>query len=816
MTSTGASVARLMAGLGVQTTIVLVLALAAVAAARKRPAAFRHLILSAALAGLLLLPLCGLGPLGWRSPLVPRWVSAGAAAPRGTPSTERTAALELRPVPFPLVTTSGPGPEPPGTGSASSDGREPLAASAPRALENPAPAASAEDPAAPSSKRGGSGAFALGTILSGVWAAGVLVLLLRLAFGLAGAVRLTAQGTPLEGRVWRALVDRFLSLVSLRRPVLLRSHPAVAVPLTWGWRKPVILLPDGTEDWSEDERSSALFHELSHIKRADFVSMLLVRASLAAFWWNPLCWLVYRELRKEQEIACDELALRAGIRPSAYAASLLAFRRSAGLRWDPSAALLGFAGRSSLETRLTAVLGQKTLFKEVKMKTKLMVVLSLTAAVALIGTARPADGREAAAPRTVLAETVLPAPALSEAALTAPATAETAAAPAIGQEKAKEAGKAEREKTSGKPIVVVTGKGEKTPVVITITEGGKVRTLRLDNTVTITKGKDDEIVVTVEGKEPIVLKGEPLKLEIKGGRLEVVGEHTVVKPGESGNVEILKKDGPTIVFVGPEGIVRQGRRLAIAGGEENEEAPGEIIVKRVEEIKPGEKWVGKEGAPEGAWTVVEGGKGKSAWVVKEGPGKGEGLTWVGEGGRTFALSSEADRKMLDKIRELEKQVEAIKAKKMDLSALEDSLKKIEAELQARDKELKGITAKIGREPGEIEIIRAPRGDKDVAVYVFDMEKAAAGKGAAFVKVESGDKAPITLVFGRKGLTRADFDRATAELKKALPEGYKLSSSDFEEEDGSMHFTIAPPQGTPVDQALVKKLVKSLEESAAKK
>ena len=76
--------------------------------------------------------------------------------------------------------------------------------------------------------------------------------------------------------------------------------------------------------------------------------MLLVRTSLALFWWNPLCWIAYRELLKAQEIACDELVLRAGIRPSAYAASLLAFRRSAGFRWNPSTALLGIrAGRRS-------------------------------------------------------------------------------------------------------------------------------------------------------------------------------------------------------------------------------------------------------------------------------------------------------------------------------------------------------------------------------------------------------------------------------------------------------------------------------------
>jgi hypothetical protein len=65
-------------------------------------------------------------------------------------------------------------------------------------------------------------------------------------------------------------------------------------------------------------------------------------------------------------LACDELVLRAGIRPSAYAASLLAFRRSAGFRWNPSAALLGFVRRSSFQDRMAAILKQKLTIMEVK------------------------------------------------------------------------------------------------------------------------------------------------------------------------------------------------------------------------------------------------------------------------------------------------------------------------------------------------------------------------------------------------------------------------------------------------------------------
>jgi beta-lactamase regulating signal transducer with metallopeptidase domain len=857
-----AAIPGIVAGLGVKATVVLALALAACLAARRRPAAFRHLILSSALIALLLLPLVGLGPVGWRSPLVPAWTSAGTAtaiAGSGAAGEGAEAGRTASPADAPAPPEgSRLAPRPGGSVAALSvgDGDRGL-------LAGPGPARArsgrSRDGRLDVSDPGRMRAAVLGRLAAAAWAAGFLALLLRLAMGLAGAIRLTAQGTPLEGRPWRALVERFLTLVSLRRPVRLRSHPLVSVPLTWGWRRPVVLFPEGADDWSEDERSSALFHELSHIKRADFLVMLLVRTSLAAFWWNPLCWIVYREMRKEQEIACDELVLRAGIRPSTYAASLLAFRRSSGLRWNPSAAWLGLLGRTSFQDRLAAILRQRMTFMEVKMRTKIMMALALVAAVGLIGTARPAAGRDAtgSAAAAVMTETSLPAPGPMGSALTAPGAAAANEPAAVqekareqekskAQEKAKEAEKAEKEKAAGKPIVVVGRDSASSPIVITVTEGDQVRTLTLDHAVTIAKGKDgEELVLTTEGQEPIVLKGEPLRLEVKGGRLEVLAGRRAAEPGEAEKIEVLRegekfgqtlvfrtrepglaftlakpeqeKSGATIIICGPEGNEKAERKMRIAREKGAEEAPGEVITRRIEEIKPGQKWVsaetGKEGqeAKEGgAWSVVEGSKGRAVWVTE------------GRARKALAFTSETDKEMLEKIRELQKQVEAIKAKKMDLAALEESLKKLEAELQAKDKELEGLTVKMEREPIELEVVReadkVKDEDKGVVVYVVKdkAEGRSAGRAETSVKVTSPDKGAITLVFGRKGLTREDYDRATAGLKKALPEGYKLSGSEFEEEAGSMHFTVTPPEGKPADKALIKKLVESLEASVAKK
>jgi beta-lactamase regulating signal transducer with metallopeptidase domain len=760
-----------------KTTAVLTLALLAARASKRRSAAFRHFVLSFALIGLLLLPLLSLAPVGWRTSLLPAR-PAGAGTGTLIPDQPGKAGEQDLSLYF-----QSPHPDsvrlPELSFTSNADG--------------PAGAVTSRHPDAVADPRDWKRILnpnTLNSVLAVLWAAGLIALFLRLAVGLAGAVKLTSQGKALGDPAWRLLLERFKALVSLRRDIRLKGHPEVLVPMTWGWRKPVVLMPAGADAWTEEQRSSALFHELSHVKRADFLVMLLVRTSLAAFWFNPLCWVVYRELRKEQEIACDELVLRAGIRPSTYAASLLAFRRSAGFRWNPSAALLGMLGKSSFHERLAAILKQKLTFKEVKMKTKIMLASAVVLAVALVGTARPAAGNEKTALKTAVVETAAPVAAAVGFALPAAEAQETQAEKAVAQEKEKEKAKAaakakaaektEKEKAViEKKIVVTTKGGAKTPIVITITEGDQVKTLTLDEPLTITSGKDGHVLVlTSEGKEIQVLKGEPLRLEIKGGELEFIKEGKVLKGSEG------TKDFKVIV-------------------KKTTEAEPEIIT----------------------WTAKETGKKGSAWVTKEFSGKpGEGA-WMSEGGKAFAFSSATDKDMLEKVHALQEQVTAIKAKKMDITALEESLKKLETELKAKEEKLREFKYKFDVASPEVTVVKKIHEGEAMSDVVFEKraEEMAAGKGGTWVaKADQPGQVyvsvpddTINLVFtaaGDGGLGAADFERAVAQLKKELPEGYKILEQKLDAENGVMTFKISPPQGAKVDGKLVRKIVDSVKET----
>jgi beta-lactamase regulating signal transducer with metallopeptidase domain len=821
----------LVAGYFLRTAIVLTLALIAAAIARHRPAAFRHFLFSSALIGLLLLPFLGLAPVGWRSALVPRWMAPAieraskpgigtssevrrlskapdgpAAATRELPRLSERTLAEATPAEA-ATPAMNPDrrPDDPATASPAAGRTE--------ASSNPAVGSAA------AAESAGGGRRPVDLLIALFWSAGLAVLVLRLGIGLAGALRLTAEGRPLAGPAWRALLDRFLALVPLRRKVRLKSHPEVLVPLTWGWRRPVVLMPSGSDGWTEEERSSALFHELSHIKRADFIVMLLVRTSLAVFWWNPLCWVVYRELLKEQELACDELVLRAGIRPSSYAASLLAFRRSAGLRWNPSAALLGLLGRSSFQDRLAAILRQKLTYMEVKMKTKIMLAAALTLAVALVGMARPVPGNDISGVVTVLAETTMPAPASFEAAFppavsagqeVAAAAQETkaeqekakAAEKAKRAEKAKEAEKAAQAKAAvAKTIVISPRGGEGKPIEVVITEGGETKTLVFEKPLTLTTSNDGRtFTLKLDGKEVEVLKGEPLRIEIKGGDLQVVKEPGLIKVGEGGVVTIVKEGGDEarqVVYYGhvkPEIVVETKPEVVV-------EAKPNVIVKMGKDVKPGETWVHVAPVEEGqAVKVVREARPGIAWTTKEGD-------------KAFAVASTIHSgEMLEKIQALQEQVQAIKAKKMDLSALEESLKKLEAELRAKEEKLKELEVKFEKAPGEFTVVKRVgegKAESNVGVWVMEKDKAAqSAKAKVMVGMNDKDGRTISLVFtGQEGEAgKAAFERAIASLKKELPDGYKIVEQEFDAEKGVMTFKISAPEGKKTDETLIRKLV----------
>jgi GWxTD domain-containing protein len=127
-------------------------------------------------------------------------------------------------------------------------------------------------------------------------------LLLRLAVGTARARRLMRRSTLTEGRL--------TSLVC-------------AAPVTVGWLRPVVILPEGWRHWSAARLDAVLTHEQAHMRRRDPLVQWLALLNRAMFWFHPLAWWLERRLSALAEQACDEAVLADGHDPHAYSEYLI-------------------------------------------------------------------------------------------------------------------------------------------------------------------------------------------------------------------------------------------------------------------------------------------------------------------------------------------------------------------------------------------------------------------------------------------------------------------------------------------------------------
>ena len=189
-----------------------------------------------------------------------------------------------------------------------------------------------------------------------IWAVGVALALIPVALGHLSVFRIARRATRLNDEGSMRLLQTSCRELGMRKMPALLVVAEPVVPLTFGLRRPRILLPSDYTCWSYHRQHAVLLHELAHIQRYDVLAQLFANLIAAIWWFQPLCWINCRSLRRESERACDALVLAAGVRPSDYATELLEIAHcfSQGQRW--SSAAITVARRGELEARLHAIL----------------------------------------------------------------------------------------------------------------------------------------------------------------------------------------------------------------------------------------------------------------------------------------------------------------------------------------------------------------------------------------------------------------------------------------------------------------------------
>ena len=184
---------------------------------------------------------------------------------------------------------------------------------------------------------------------------GLLMVGGRLLAGLLTLRRWTRDARAVRCPLWLAAFERVRWDAGDGDRLRLLESDAVPSPLSWGYFRPVILVDPDTLG-SPGEADAILAHEVAHVARRDWPALMLTRIATVFFWFNPLVWLLEREIVQQAEEAADWEAA-AHVEPALYAQTLLSWARAGG-RALPANSIAPKG--SALGRRVKAILDRRT------------------------------------------------------------------------------------------------------------------------------------------------------------------------------------------------------------------------------------------------------------------------------------------------------------------------------------------------------------------------------------------------------------------------------------------------------------------------
>ena len=167
---------------------------------------------------------------------------------------------------------------------------------------------------------------------------------LRLLWLAAGIVRLRALRRA-PGTEAAEGFDDLRAAIGTETPVLWSPHVRHAV--TFGVRRPVVLLPVALKAVDRGAQRAVVAHELHHVARRDWGWLIGEEILRAVFWFHPAMWWLVSRVQLARETVVDELSILVTNARRTYLDALLSFADDSGI--SPSSA---FSARRHLFHRV--------------------------------------------------------------------------------------------------------------------------------------------------------------------------------------------------------------------------------------------------------------------------------------------------------------------------------------------------------------------------------------------------------------------------------------------------------------------------------
>jgi TonB family protein len=210
-------------------------------------------------------------------------------------------------------------------------------------------------------------------------AAGVAARLIWLAIGFLKLARYRRHGQPIPlPPEWAGAAGH----------ATLRVCDEISGPVTFGFFRPVVLLPAGFPAMSGAMRDAILFHELIHVDRSDWLFTLGEELVRAVFWFHPAIWWVLGEIQLSREQTVDQAVIEMTQARDPYVDTLLAM---AGWSADGKAPEMDlapaplFLRRRHLKQRVMGIVQEVGMSKTRMSKTRM--ILAQATALAMMAVA---------------------------------------------------------------------------------------------------------------------------------------------------------------------------------------------------------------------------------------------------------------------------------------------------------------------------------------------------------------------------------------------------------------------------------------------
>ena len=136
--------------------------------------------------------------------------------------------------------------------------------------------------------------------LSYVWILGFVICLIRMTGSFFYLNRLNRKAELMSFEEINHKLNSIKEGFGIKREIILKTSERIVSPLIYGIFKPVIIFPLGlVQGLTTEEVEAILLHELSHLKRNDFIINIIINLLKTIYFYHPAFWWMSAQLENE-------------------------------------------------------------------------------------------------------------------------------------------------------------------------------------------------------------------------------------------------------------------------------------------------------------------------------------------------------------------------------------------------------------------------------------------------------------------------------------------------------------------------------------